>query len=297
MNNKAEEFEIKRKETEWGQAMRGLTLALGGWSITFFSNYFIFFDPQTLTQQTKAKPKPETKPRKEKMDFSSYFDKDKMMETFNKVKNAVMQLSEYQVQSTDSPGIFNTHLHIPWHSASDLSRSYPFFFFFYFHRIGDQSLFTSPFVVFLLIFRAKWWTQQTTITGGLAQRSWPISRTLQTTTSTLEKLWKSFISVYRKNHRRHGARLTRWIIVSYFKFTTQRVSEFFKFKLKALQLLEYLIKNGSERVIDNARDHIYELKALKNFNYVDEKGKDQGINGKSSSITRYNLKVTKWLFF
>lgn len=48
---------------------------------------------------------------------------------------------------------------------------------------------------------------------------------------------------------------------------------------KALQLLEYLIKNGSERVVDSAKDHIYELKALKNFNYVDEKMKDQGLNG------------------
>ncbi|KAJ3104911.1 Crossover junction endonuclease mus81 [Phlyctochytrium planicorne] len=47
---------------------------------------------------------------------------------------------------------------------------------------------------------------------------------------------------------------------------------------QALQLLEYLIKNGSERVIDNAREHVYELKALRNFNYVDEKAKDQGIN-------------------
>ncbi|KAJ3045446.1 Epsin-3, clathrin recruitment and traffic between the Golgi and endosome [Rhizophlyctis rosea] len=47
---------------------------------------------------------------------------------------------------------------------------------------------------------------------------------------------------------------------------------------KALQLLEYLIKNGSERVVDNARDHIYELKALRNFHYIDDKGKDQGIN-------------------
>ena len=49
---------------------------------------------------------------------------------------------------------------------------------------------------------------------------------------------------------------------------------------QALQLLEYLIKNGSERVVDNARDHIYELKALRNFHYIDDKGKDQGINGK-----------------
>ncbi|KAJ3413507.1 Epsin-3, clathrin recruitment and traffic between the Golgi and endosome [Chytridiales sp. JEL 0842] len=47
---------------------------------------------------------------------------------------------------------------------------------------------------------------------------------------------------------------------------------------QALQLLEYLIKNGSERVIDHARDHVYELKALKNFNFIDDKGKDQGIN-------------------
>ncbi|KAJ3391543.1 Epsin-3, clathrin recruitment and traffic between the Golgi and endosome [Lobulomyces angularis] len=47
---------------------------------------------------------------------------------------------------------------------------------------------------------------------------------------------------------------------------------------KALQLLEYLIKNGSERVVDNAKDHIYELRALKNFNYTDDKHKDQGLN-------------------
>ncbi|KAI8806799.1 hypothetical protein BJ742DRAFT_815359 [Cladochytrium replicatum] len=47
---------------------------------------------------------------------------------------------------------------------------------------------------------------------------------------------------------------------------------------KALQLLEYLIKNGSEKVIDNARDHQYEIKAMRNFHFIDEKGKDQGIN-------------------
>ncbi|KAI9146229.1 hypothetical protein BKA69DRAFT_1034500 [Paraphysoderma sedebokerense] len=47
---------------------------------------------------------------------------------------------------------------------------------------------------------------------------------------------------------------------------------------KALTLLEYLIKNGSERVVDFARAHTYDLKALNNFNHIDEKGKDQGIN-------------------
>ncbi|XP_006462443.1 hypothetical protein AGABI2DRAFT_179182 [Agaricus bisporus var. bisporus H97] len=47
---------------------------------------------------------------------------------------------------------------------------------------------------------------------------------------------------------------------------------------KALQLLEYLIKHGSERVVDDARSHISTLKMLRNFHYIDEKGKDEGIN-------------------
>jgi epsin len=48
---------------------------------------------------------------------------------------------------------------------------------------------------------------------------------------------------------------------------------------QALQLLEYLVKNGSERVVDDARSHISTVKMLRNFYYIDEKGKDQGING------------------
>jgi epsin len=45
---------------------------------------------------------------------------------------------------------------------------------------------------------------------------------------------------------------------------------------KGLQLLEYLIANGSERVIEEAKDQIYAIRTLKNFQYVDENGKDQG---------------------
>ncbi|KAJ8081129.1 Epsin-3, clathrin recruitment and traffic between the Golgi and endosome [Marasmius tenuissimus] len=47
---------------------------------------------------------------------------------------------------------------------------------------------------------------------------------------------------------------------------------------KSLQLLEYLIKHGSERVVDDARAHISTIKMLRNFHYIDDKGKDQGIN-------------------
>ncbi|BEI84496.1 hypothetical protein CcaverHIS002_0411000 [Cutaneotrichosporon cavernicola] len=52
---------------------------------------------------------------------------------------------------------------------------------------------------------------------------------------------------------------------------------------KALSLLEYLIKHGSERVVDDARAHISTIKMLRNFQYIDEKGKDQGINVRNRS--------------
>ncbi|KAH0832121.1 hypothetical protein J3R83DRAFT_13030 [Lanmaoa asiatica] len=47
---------------------------------------------------------------------------------------------------------------------------------------------------------------------------------------------------------------------------------------KALQLLEYLVRHGSERVVDDARSHISTLKMLRNFHYIDDKGKDEGQN-------------------
>jgi hypothetical protein len=45
--------------------------------------------------------------------------------------------------------------------------------------------------------------------------------------------------------------------------------------------LNYLLKNGSEKVVTSAREHLYDLKGLETFSYVDENGKDQGVNSKS----------------
>jgi len=47
---------------------------------------------------------------------------------------------------------------------------------------------------------------------------------------------------------------------------------------KSLLLLNYLIKNGSERVVTSSREHLYDLRGLENYTFVDEQGKDQGIN-------------------
>ena len=39
---------------------------------------------------------------------------------------------------------------------------------------------------------------------------------------------------------------------------------------KSLLLLDYLIKNGSERVVTNAREHVYDLRSMENYAFVDE---------------------------
>ncbi|XP_068152007.1 clathrin interactor 1 isoform X2 [Drosophila tropicalis] len=47
---------------------------------------------------------------------------------------------------------------------------------------------------------------------------------------------------------------------------------------KSLLLLNYLVRNGSERVVTSSREHIYDLRSLENYTFTDEGGKDQGIN-------------------
>ncbi|KAI8056772.1 ENTH-domain-containing protein, partial [Syncephalis plumigaleata] len=49
---------------------------------------------------------------------------------------------------------------------------------------------------------------------------------------------------------------------------------------KSLVLLEFLAKNGAERVIDDCRGRLSLIKSMRSFNYIDDDGKDQGINGK-----------------
>ncbi|BFZ64762.1 Epsin-3, clathrin recruitment and traffic between the Golgi and endosome [Saitoella coloradoensis] len=59
---------------------------------------------------------------------------------------------------------------------------------------------------------------------------------------------------------------------------TEKSAEEWRQIYKSLQLLEFIIKNGSERVIDDARAHLSTIKFLRNFHYIDEQGKDQGVN-------------------
>lgn len=47
---------------------------------------------------------------------------------------------------------------------------------------------------------------------------------------------------------------------------------------KALMLLDYLVKTGSERVAQQCRENIHSIQTLRDFQYIDREGLDQGVN-------------------
>ncbi|XP_024593426.1 ENTH domain-containing protein 1 [Neophocaena asiaeorientalis asiaeorientalis] len=55
---------------------------------------------------------------------------------------------------------------------------------------------------------------------------------------------------------------------------------------KSLTLMDYLIKNGSKKVIQHCREGFHNLQTLKDFQHIDEAGKDQGyyIREKSKQV-------------
>ncbi|KAL2823671.1 hypothetical protein BDW59DRAFT_148464 [Aspergillus cavernicola] len=76
----------------------------------------------------------------------------------------------------------------------------------------------------------------------------------------------------------HSYQLLNEIMPMIYKRFTDKTSEEWRQIYKGLQLLEFLIKNGSERVVDDARSHLSLIRMLRQFHYIDPNGKDQGIN-------------------
>ena len=54
-------------------------------------------------------------------------------------------------------------------------------------------------------------------------------------------------------------------------------------------MLDYLLHAGSENVVVYFRDNIYVIKTLKEFQYIDEEGKDQGANVRQKAKDITNL--------
>ncbi|KAK4696383.1 hypothetical protein P7C71_g1510, partial [Lecanoromycetidae sp. Uapishka_2] len=81
----------------------------------------------------------------------------------------------------------------------------------------------------------------------------------------------------------HSYQLLNEIMPMIYKRFTEKAAEEWRQIYKSLQLLEFLIKNGSERVIDDARSHLSLLKMLRQFHFIDQNGKDQGVNVRNRS--------------
>ena len=54
--------------------------------------------------------------------------------------------------------------------------------------------------------------------------------------------------------------------------------------LKSLKVLDYCLHEGSELVVTWARKNVYIIKTLREFQYVDDDGKDVGQNGRSNDL-------------
>ncbi|CAH0479053.1 unnamed protein product [Peronospora belbahrii] len=90
------------------------------------------------------------------------------------------------------------------------------------------------------------------IEEALSNKNWGASSTLLNEISQLTYDFESYGVIMRKIWEAMDAEGRQWRSV-----------------YKALSLLEHLIKNGTERVIENARDHMFKLRHLSSFSYHD----------------------------
>lgn len=74
-----------------------------------------------------------------------------------------------------------------------------------------------------------------------------------------------------------------------FRRFTEKAANEWRQIYKSLQLLDYLVKHGFERIIDDIRANISLIQMLKSFHYIDSKGRDQGINVRNRSKNLVNL--------
>ena len=62
-------------------------------------------------------------------------------------------------------------------------------------------------------------------------------------------------------------------------------SRTWKHIFKSLTLIEFLVKNGNERVVEETRDHIYSIRPLQDFNYYEGNvDKGSGVREKAKAL-------------
>ena len=68
------------------------------------------------------------------------------------------------------------------------------------------------------------------------------------------------------------------VIMAFVWKNLQLTGSLWRVVYKTLNMLDHMIRNGSDRVIEDARDHLREIKGLQKFEYIDPEGKDSGVN-------------------
>ncbi len=63
--------------------------------------------------------------------------------------------------------------------------------------------------------------------------------------------------------------------------------------LKSLKVLDYCLHEGSELVVTWARKNVYIIKTLREFQYVDDDGKDVGQDGEQDYALRFRPELIK----
>jgi len=62
-------------------------------------------------------------------------------------------------------------------------------------------------------------------------------------------------------------------------------------QMQSLTVLDYCLHQGSENVVIYFRDNVYIIKTLKEFQYIDDDGKDQGANVRQKAKDITNLRL------
>jgi hypothetical protein len=61
------------------------------------------------------------------------------------------------------------------------------------------------------------------------------------------------------------------------------------FAAQALQLIEYLLRAGPPQFINQTRKDMLHISTLKDFNYIDKDGEDQGVNSACAAVADRRL--------
>eukprot|EP00818_Percolomonas_sp_WS_P001159 CAMPEP_0117441692 /NCGR_PEP_ID=MMETSP0759-20121206/3764_1 /TAXON_ID=63605 /ORGANISM="Percolomonas cosmopolitus, Strain WS" /LENGTH=537 /DNA_ID=CAMNT_0005233551 /DNA_START=128 /DNA_END=1739 /DNA_ORIENTATION=+ len=103
--------------------------------------------------------------------------------------------------------------------------------------------------------------------------------------------WAAKMSDKQEIARRTHSHEDYQVIMSTLWKRMQQEGQNFRKIQKSLSLLEFLLYQGSDRIVSEAKSNIYQLRSLRNFHYTDDNGKECG--GPVRELSRKLVKLLK----